>query len=407
MSRLVEGLTKRTRFLNQPSRWALAIFALVLLRLVMWWLFQHDLPRMEIHDGWYFYHGGDQGVYFNIAQSILKGNPSSQSASAGWGIVLAGMLAFMGGKDYVDILPLVVIGNGLWLALISIPVMAQLGWVLTRSRTQGWLVAAVWTLFPYLLWLAFAFHRDTENLRNAYVSRQMWVSGLTDGSSWLFMILGVGMALRARQLGRWAWLWFLVGGISMGWGTAIRMQVIPVAVVTVGALALTRQWRGAGLTFLGCCIGFAPQIAYSWASTGHPFNLPYFIEWIRWERDGTFVFTPMTSQANPSSFIGNLLAWVRRLPLVAGVAIAGGLIGFGAFLKRWRQDQAATLVMFFAPLGSFALHVVTYVYSSDPLRYTLPAIFFGLPAVFWTGFYALDWAYRQVLSRTTLRKATT
>jgi hypothetical protein len=406
MSRLAEGFLEKKRIWTRPANWALAVFALVLLRLLMWWLFQHDLPHMEIHDGWYFYHGGDQGLYFKMAQDLLAGNPSPQSASAGWAFVLAGLLKFMGGTEYVDILPLIVIGNGLWLALVSIPVIAQFALTLTGSRWQAWLVTVCWTLFPYLLWLAFAFHRDTENLRNAYVSRQMWVNGITDGSSFLFMVLGVAMALRARQLKDWAWLWFLIGGLSMGWGTALRLQVFPVAAITVGALVLARQWKGAGLVLLGCLIGFAPQFWYDWASTGHPLNLPYFGEWLRWKRDGTFVFTPRTSQADPSSLIANLLAWVRRLPVVVVAVLAGGLVGLGAFVKRWGEDAASAIILFAAPVGSFGLHVVTYVYTSDPLRYTLPAISFGLPAMIWTAFYALDWAYRRVWGRTSVRKAT-
>lgn len=407
MRSVVEGLASKVRQFSQPTPWRLAVFALVLLRLLMWWLFQHDLPRMEIHDGWYFYHGGDQGVYFTMAQGILNGHPSSQSASAGWAFVLAGLLRFMGGHDYTDILPMIVIGNGLWLALLSIPVMARLGLALTGQRWQAWLVAALWTLLPYGLWLAFAFHRDTENLRNAYVSRQMWVSGLTDGSSLLFMVLGIVVTLRARQLQNWNGLWFLAGGILMGWGTAIRIQVFPVAVVTIAALVWLRQWQAVGLVLLGCLIGFGPQFWYDWRGNGHPLNLPYFREWIYWKRNGTFVFTPFTSQASPASLIGNLLKWGGRFPLVVGAALVVGLIGVAAFAKRWRTDAAAAIIMFVAPLASFGLHVVTYVYATDPLRYTLPALIFGLPALIWIGYFALDWACRQWLSRTDLRKATT
>jgi len=406
MSRLVEVFLEKKRIWSQPTHWALAVFALVLLRLLMWWLFQHDLPRMEIHDGWYFYHGGDQDLYFKAAQSLLAEQPMSMTASAGWSFVLAGMLKFMNGSQYVEILPLVVIGNGLWLALLSVPVMAQLALALTGNRWQAWLAAALWTLLPYLLWLGFAFHVDAANLRNAYVSRQMWVSGITDGSSLFFIMLGLVIILRARRFRTGAWLGFLVGGISLGWGTAIRIQVFPVVVVTLAALAWARQWQAVGLVLIGGLIGFTPQLWYGWASTGYPLNLPYFVEWIHWDKQGTFIINLQTIQANPGSLLGNLLSWARRLPVLVAAVVVGGLVGLAAFARRWRVDAVAAMILFGAPLGSFGLHVVTYIYPTDPLRYTLPAVSLGLPVMMWTAFYALDWAYRWLESRTSMRKAT-
>src|SRR5258708_5806044 len=99
MSRWSAGLGAQAHYWTQPANWQLAVFALVVVRLGMWWLFQHNLPRMEIHDGWYFYHGGDQGVYFKAAQSLVAGFPVRQTASAGWAFILAGMLKLMNGSQ--------------------------------------------------------------------------------------------------------------------------------------------------------------------------------------------------------------------------------------------------------------------------------------------------------------------
>jgi hypothetical protein len=397
------GAIRWVRLLEDRRGWQLAVFGLVVLRLVMWWLFQHDIPRMMLHVDWYFYHGGDQGQYFQTARDILAGHPHAQTASAGWSFVLAGLIRFAGGGKYDDILPEIVIGNGLLLALISIPVMAHFGLALSRRRWQAWCAAAVWTLLPYILWLGFLPVRDAAVLQNAYVSRQMWVSGITDGSSLLFVLLGAVLALRpgARAArGPAAWLWLAAAGLSLGWGAAIRIQMAPVAVVVLAVLLWQRQPARAAVVLAGCLIGFGPQFWYDIASTGNALNLPYFSDWVRFNRDGSYVLQFNNMPANPGALAGNLLSWVRRLPVLAAPILGAGLLGLAGFVRLWRRDSSAALVMFGLPALSFGLHVVTYVYAYDPVRYTLPAVSFGLPALIWTAASALDWSYRRVFRRT-------
>ena len=361
----------------------------------MWWLLQHDLPRTTSHVGWYFHHGGDQNLYFQVAQDILAGQPRPQTASTGWSFVLAGLLKFIGGDEYTDILPLVVIGCGVWLGLLSVAVMARLALQLTDSRGQALAVAAVWTLLPYLLWFGFAAHPQAEVLRNAYVPRQMWMTGITDGSSLLFAAWGALCVFQKHSTRRRAMIGCFLGGLSLGWAMALRIQVLPIVAVALIAMGWSRQWLGVGVMAVGVITGFAPQGWYAAASTGHPLNLPYFVEWLWFDRDGRMTLLLNNLPANPTSLFENLFAWARRLPALVIVAVAGAGAAAGAFVSRWRQNSAAAIFMYGAPLGSFMLHVITYIYKIDPLRYTLPAVSIGLPAAAWTASWMTAKIYRR------------
>lgn len=68
------------------------------------------------------------------------------------------------------------------------------------------------------------------------------------------------------------------------------------------------------------------------------------------------------------------------------------LVGFVlyAFVRCWQQRGSfAAIVMFGAPAASLALHVSTFVFVGDPIRFSLPAISVGFPAAAWVADTAL------------------
>jgi hypothetical protein len=94
---------------------------------------------------------------------------------------------------------------------------------------------------------------------------------------------------------------------------------------------------------------------------------------------------------SPGSLVENVARLAQRLPLLvpAGLVTAG--VGLAAFIRCWRaRGLALALVMFGAPLANFAIHVVTFVYATDPVRFTLPALALGLPALMWTAATAFE-----------------
>ncbi|MEK7784005.1 MAG: hypothetical protein AAB658_01105, partial [Chloroflexota bacterium] len=133
--------------------WSIGLIALMLARAAMSWLLLNDIPRLLFHEGWYFSQGGDQHLYMQVAYSLLAGESIGTKLGVGVPLIMAALLRLTGKLQYDDILPWLVILNGFVLGGLSVWVMAQLTWALTRSRWQGLAAAALWTFSAYALWL--------------------------------------------------------------------------------------------------------------------------------------------------------------------------------------------------------------------------------------------------------------
>ncbi len=397
----LRGLAER---LDNPLAWRGALLVLLFLRLGMWLLFQHDIPPVLDHYNWYFHHGGDHALFVKIARQLLAGTYEPTTVGVGLPLMLAGLLKFMATVEYDRILPLVVIGNGLFLGVLSVPVIASLALALTGNRLQALVAGALWTLLPYLLWIGFGLHPQAEVLRNAYVPRQMWLTGITDGPSLFFTLLGMLLAVRGTQSvkrGKLLQVALLIaGGAALGFGVAIRIHVLPVAAVVVAALLWSRRWESAFWVVVGLLVGFAPQFWHNAVANGHPLNTPYLNGWLRFKPDGGVDFNSRGTPFAPQFLLTNLLGLARRLPLLALGGLGLALVSIYAFIRCWRlRGSAAAIILFGAPLASFALHVVTFIFIDDPVRFTLPAVSLGLPAFVWTGSIGIETIYREGAKR--------
>ncbi|MEK7324634.1 MAG: hypothetical protein AAB217_05190, partial [Chloroflexota bacterium] len=67
--------------------------------------------------------------------------------------------------------------------------------------------------------------------------------------------------------------------------------------------------------------------------------------------------------------------------------------------RCWRQcGSFAATVMFGAPVASLGLHVITYVFIIDPIRFALPALSIGIPAGVWAMFFAASKLQTKIVS---------
>jgi len=387
----------------RPAAWLLSLTALVLIRLAMWSLLLNNVPPiMDHYDHWHFHHGGDQGFFFGVAQNILAGQPKATTVGVGLPLLMAMLMRFVNAVDYDGILPLIVIGNGALFGLMSVPVMASLAYSLTGSRKQALAVGLMWTLLPYLLWAGFGLHPMARDLRNAYVPRQMWVTGITDGPSLFFLTLGMLVALRGPRDGQResaSAIWLVIGGACMGFAMAIRIHVAAMVFVMLAALVWSRQWRNVLWMFVGLLLGFAPQFWHNAVTAGHPFTTPYFSGWFYFTPDWVPHLRPTGAPFSPSFLFGSLATLVRRLPLLVGAGVLVAAFGAYAFV---RCGSKSAIIMFGAPLASLAIHIVTFVYVDDPVRFALPAFTVGLPALIWTASAGLE-LFNSVLRKKGIR----
>ena len=384
-----------------PRMWQSSLLALVLVRLAMSVLLLFDIPKLPSHEGWYFRHGGDATLYAELAGGIVSGHPKPTTVGAGLPLLMAGLSRMTGGETYYDFLPWLVPMNGFLLAGLSVWIVAQTAFYLTGSRHQALLAAVLWVISGYVLWLGLGLHPDAENLRDAYLPRQMWTNGLTDPPSLFLAMLGIALAVWAySRQSKYAWVGYALSGVCFGLGCVFRIHVLPIAAVVVAALFWTRQWRAALWVIAGMLIGFAPQFWHNTVTNRHPLNTPYLDGWIYFNpdniagriRDGwriigpnhEFAFRLNGAPFSPWFLRDSIVVVTRGNWAVAVAEFAIAAFVLYAFVRCWQQRGSfAALVMFGAPAASLALHVSTFVFVGDPIRFSLPAISVGIPAIVW------------------------
>lgn len=386
----------------------------------------NDVPPVLDHYGWNFYHGGDQALFYSMAQDILANHVHITSAGVGMPLVMAAFIRFLNAVDYNGILPLIAIWNGAFLGLLSVPVMASLALSLSGSRLQAWCAAAIWALLPYALWLGFAFHPQADLLRNAYVPRQLWLTGLSDGPSLFFALSGMMLVAKgvtgSRSVSTGRVGACVLGGVSLGIAAAIRIHTLPVVLVMAVSLMGYRQWRAAAWVVTGALIGLMPQFWQNSVANGHPLNMPYFNSWLLflsdafspgrirgmvaeegWTLIGPNNFIAIRTGSAPFSpghIVSNIVSLVSRRPALVAIAALGGLLMLYSAAHYWmKRGPFHTAAMFGTPLAVFALHAVTFVYADDPVRFTLPAFSLGIPAWVWTGFFSIEAIRRRIRGR--------
>lgn len=360
------------------------MLSLAALRMAMVVLLLHEVPKVTDYFNWYFNHGGDHVLYFQMAQDLVAGTPRPSTVGVGWPLIMAVLILFTGGQEYADILPIIVLFGGIVLGSLSVVLMAALTRQLTGSRGLAFVAALLWTLLPYMLWAGFLIHPQAVALQNAYVPRQMWVTGITDGPSLLLLLAGLWLTAKCRKATRQR-LWLVLAGVCFGYAVAIRIHVLPVVAVAVAALAINRQWRGILWLVLGSALGFAPQLWHNSVANYHIINTPYLSGWVGFTYNGEFYFNVRGTPFAPAYLIENVLLLARRLPLVVLTGLLSVAVGIWSFVVAWRrQGSFSAVVLFGAPLASLALHIITFVYAEDPVRFTLPAVSLGIPAAVFT-----------------------
>ncbi len=386
-----------------PDRWwSRIVIALVIIRVIMMGLLMGDVPKLDYHVGWAFYHGGDIYPYYLAAQRVLAGQFGYIPLSGAWVMWIALAIRLTNATVYEDALAFLTPINGFVLGSLSVWVMAQLTWRLTASRWQSLIAATLWTFSPYIMWWAFGFFPQAVSLRNVFVSRQFWANGLTDGPAIFFAMLGAFLLVRACHLTNaqesHKRLWILAG-VSLGLAAAIRIHSLAMIAPMIFALLLVRQWHAIVWLALGGLVGFSPQLAYN-AFSGSVLDIPYIRNWLR-PQNGGINFEWNNTPFSPRFLLDNFLTITRGnwfLMLVAALGCAA--LGY-AFWRMWLQrGKVEALTAFIAPLASFGVHVSTYLFFDDPIRFTLPALSLGVPAMVWTLFVLLTF-FKEKFTRPT------
>jgi hypothetical protein len=213
------------------------------------------------------------------------------------------------------------------------------------------------------------------------------------------MLLVARAVAQTSPAGRRRDAFFLSAGLALGLAATFRIHTLAMAGVVVLAVLWVRQWRGALLIGSGLILGLGPQFWYNATVSGHPLNMPYISEWLGFDSQGQFYFSRTTMHFSPQFLLDSLTLLARGNPALAVVGAATGVAAVYLFIHCWRRcGSFAAIVMFGAPLASLGLHVITYVFIIDPIRFALPALSMGIPAGVWSLFFAASTLQTKIVS---------
>jgi hypothetical protein len=348
------------------------LIGLVVVRLGMLALLVSGVPRLIVKDGWYFHHGGDQGLMFDAAKSVLAGQPKYTYVGAGMPLVMAGFIWAFHAETYLDIVGPLVFLNGFILGALSILIVAALARRLTGRADLALAVAAVWTLLPYGFYALFGLHPDAELFRDSYLPLLLWANGLSEPPSLFLYLLGLLLLLRGLDEGPgWA---LLLAGLALGFAGVIRIHTFAGVAVVLGLLALRRDWRVLGLVIAGLTIGYLPQFWYSRGYSGSVINIPYIQNWLRIEPDGSFYLDLKNTPFAPQFLLANTAGLALRHPELAVPGLGLGALGLFGFIRFWRERGWFRAVLLFgSPVFTLLFFALTFVFAEDPFRFSVPS----------------------------------
>jgi hypothetical protein len=267
--------------------------------------------------------------------------------------------------------PLVVI-NGFILGSASVAVMAALALHFTARRDIALVGAAAWTFLPYLSYGLFGLHPDAELFRDSYLPLLLWANGLSEGPSLFLYLVGLVLVLRGLEgHSRWP---LLAAGLAFGFGSAIRIHTLAPVGVVLGLLVLKRDWRALAAIMAGMIVGYFPQFWYSRGYSGSAFNIPYIQNWFFVEDDGTLRLQLNNTPFAPQFLIANTLGIASRHPALAAAGLATSAAGLFGLVRFWQQHGwLKALLLCGSPAVTWLFHALTFVFSADPFRFSIPA----------------------------------
>ena len=338
-----------------------ALTALVVLRILMVAGFVADIPPVQ-HTGWQFHcGGGDQILYFNMAQSFAALSPIKEKYPVGFPLLLTPLVLFFKPAVWQDLVMPVVMFHTM-LALISIYLVGYITKALTKSTSLSILSALLWTLLPYLIYFLAGFF-NAAWLRNTYVSYAMWFAMLSDPSTAFFLLLNVYVYFLSLKKDRGASLAGIIAGIT----ASIRVTSFMYAAVFAFGYLLNRRYRSALIFIMAIAITLIPQFVYNVYFNDGLFTYGYTQEVERRE-----LFFSVQYAADFMVYLFSKHQVIFWMCLVFAMVVPIGVrYAFHAERRQWAILLALVYV-----------HVVVYsawwAFTSDFIRYVLPVVPLGI-----------------------------
>ena len=191
------------------------------------------------HNGWLFYQGGDQTVFYTDAWSLGRhGHIPEAEIGYGWSYVLAPIAAVFG-SNILSALPLIVLFQTVVLLPVAIlcvyGIAARIG-----GRLLGYLAAALWVFAPFLsipLWD----HRYHAKFIEQFLPQAFGMTGMGDFPSMVALLVAGYFCIRALDTSEW--LDAAVGGLAAGFAVGIKPANALFLAGPLLGFPIARRWR--------------------------------------------------------------------------------------------------------------------------------------------------------------------
>jgi hypothetical protein len=194
-----------------------------------------------------------------LALVILKIESQAPAGAVGWPLVLSVALLPFRAVGWIDDDVAVAVGIALAIVANSLTIFATafIGWRLTGSRRVGLVAAALFTFWPFLVWLIVG----DQSWFNSAWEIEAGLELYTEPLSTACVAAGLALVL-VRGRPPWA---LVTAGIVLGYAVAVRPTNIVFAAAAALLLGWERDWRGigrfvaGGLTVLPILLAFLPK----------------------------------------------------------------------------------------------------------------------------------------------------
>lgn len=358
--------------LNKKVVTILAI--IVIIRITMAIALIYGFPEKSNYQGGYFYLGGED-EYFKLAFSLANFKPIDSYRTLGFPILLLPFIWITQANNPGQLFLPVAVFHSCVLAPIAIILITLIAKWLTKEWKIALLSAAIWAIFPYLVYIFVHtkpfFCKDVPAMRMAH---QMWLQALSDPPSVFLVLLAISTFL--ISLDRVGIIYPFLTGISFSLATLARPGNIGLVILFSSLYLYKRKLKYLFLFISSTLLIAMPQFIYNWRFYGSPFK---FTTFFTIEKTYASQFISLVGHSLPLFSAMNFLFFFKQIiakfppHILLFLFIALSIIIYTLFRLR-RELPTASLILTLWILPYILIYgSCSYSYDSV-LHYFMPII---------------------------------
>jgi hypothetical protein len=340
-------------------------------------LYIFDVVPQQYHRGFarlWFHHGGDEVGYFEIAHSLLSGNPVPQPYTLGFPLLLIPFFVLRPGSVADLVQPVA----ACW-AFVMFPIgqylLARLTERVSGRRIAGECAVLLWTGLPVLV-LATVRSVGKPLMAEVASVHLTWAQMLSDGPATLFALLTI--YLFVRTIGpRDSRRAYVLLGLVAGFSVMVRPTNCFAVIAIFTGLLVARRIPEAFTVIAFAFIAFLPQLLYNEHAFGGLLRFGYFCGGGAAGQPCIPVDTlAVEDQFAARHLIAGLSYFWSRLGWAGLFAAAAGLAVVATGIQAvWQRDRIVAIVLVLWLAAHVAFHgIYAYTWTGNAVRYAMPIL---------------------------------